>query len=146
MSVKTTAQQVAKAMWAQDRASQWLGMELQSVQPGRAVLTLKVKDHHLNGHGMCHGGVTFALADSAFAFACNSRNQNTVAMHNLITFTAAAHLGDVLTAQAKEVSLNGRNGIYDVTVTRQDGTKVAEFRGMSRAIRGHVIEGTMENE
>ena len=140
MLADTIAQDVAKAMWARDHAANWIGMQLGTVTKGQAEITLQVCNHHLNGHGTCHGGITFALADTAFAFACNSRNQKTVAMHNLITFTAAGQLGDTLRACAQEVSLNGRNGIYDVTVTRQDGTKVAEFRGMSRAIRGKIID------
>jgi acyl-CoA thioesterase len=93
---------------------------------------------------MCHGGVTYALADSAFAFACNSRNQRTVAQQNSMTYVAAAWEGDILTARAGEVSASGRSGIYDVKVTRQDGSVVAEFRGLCRAIKGQLFdeEGT----
>ncbi|MEM9584074.1 MAG: hydroxyphenylacetyl-CoA thioesterase PaaI [Pseudomonadota bacterium] len=140
MTPKERAEKSAAAMWSDDRASAWLGMQLRCVDEGSATLSLEVEKHHTNGHGICHGGITFALADSAFAFACNSRNQSTVAQHNAITFTAPAQIGDVLTAHAREVSLTGRNGIYDVTVTKQDGTKIAEFRGHSRAIRGVLFD------
>ena len=107
---------------------------------GRAVLQMTVREDHANGHGICHGGITFALADSAFAFACNSRNQSTLAQHNMISYLAPGRLGDVLTATATEVSLTGRSGIYDVTITNQNGTKIAEFRGFSRAIKGQLFE------
>jgi acyl-CoA thioesterase len=127
-------------MLASDQASVWMGMELLSVDEGRATMALKVEEHHCNGLGICHGGVTFSLADSTFAFACNSRNQSTVAQNNMITFTAPGQLGDRLTAEAQEVSLTGRSGIYDVRVTNQDGTLIAEMRGLSRAVRGKVFD------
>ena len=127
-------------MWNNDQASAWFGMRIDEIDEGFAVLSLTVEKKHTNGHGICHGGVTFALADSAFAFACNSRNQSTVAQHNTISYTAAVKLGDVLTATAKEISLIGRNGIYDVEVTNQEGLAVAQFRGCSRAIRGKLFE------
>ena len=139
MTPKERAEAAARAMWSDDRASAWLGMELLEVDEGRATLVLTVERHHTNGHGICHGGITFALADSAFAFACNSRNQATVAQHNIISYLAPARLGDRLTARAVELSLQGRNGIYDVQVTNQDGTRIAEFRGFSRTIRGHLF-------
>ncbi len=139
MTPKERAEAAARAMWSDDRASAWLGMELLEVDEGRATLALTVERHHTNGHGICHGGITFALADSAFAFACNSRNQATVAQHNIISYLAPARLGDRLTARAVELSLQGRNGIYDVQVTNQDGTRIAEFRGFSRTIRGHLF-------
>ncbi len=103
-------------------------------------MTLKVEKHHTNGHDICHGGVIFSLADSAFAFACNSYNKLAVAQHNTISFIAPGVLGDVLTATAREVSLRGRNGIYDVSVTRGDGTVIAEMRGCSRVIAGQHFE------
>lgn len=140
MTSKALAERSAEAMWAADRASQWLGMEIVEVEEGAAILRLRVEAHHCNGHGICHGGVTYALADSAFAFACNSRNVRTVAHHNQISYVAPVQLGDVLTARACEVSLTGRNGIYDVRVTNQDGVAVAEFRGASRAVAGKVFE------
>jgi acyl-CoA thioesterase len=101
---------------------------------------LRVQEHHCNGHNICHGGVIFTLADTAFAFACNSRNQNTVAQNNMITFIAPGQIGDVLTASAREVSLTGRSGIYDVRVVNQDGTLIAEMRGLSRAIKGQLFD------
>jgi len=137
---KERAEQSAEAMWASDRASQWIGIELQDIDEGFARLSLNLKAHHCNGHGIGHGGITFLLADSAFAFACNSRNQTTVAMHNMISFLNPAQEGDVLTAEAKEVTLKGKNGIYDVRVLNQHNEIVAEMRGMSRAIKGQVFQ------
>jgi acyl-CoA thioesterase len=139
MTPDDRAQAVAQAMWSADAASQWAGMEILSVAEGVATLALDVAAHHCNGHGICHGGVIFMLADSAFAFACNSRNQATVAQHNTISFVAPGRLGDRLIATAREVSLTGRSGIYDVSVTNQGSEVIAEFRGASRAIRGQVI-------
>ncbi len=139
MTPKERAEKAAAAMWAQDHASKWAGMELVEVDEGTATLALTVQQHHCNGHGICHGGVTFMLADSAFAFACNSRNQSTVAQHNVISYVAPGRLGDRLTARATEQSLTGRSGIYDVTVTNQDGQKIAEFRGFSRATNGTLF-------
>jgi acyl-CoA thioesterase len=140
MTPKQRAQKAAAAMWDSDAASKWLGMRIVDVDEGTATLDLTVADHHCNGHGICHGGITFALADSAFAFACNSRNQSTVAQHNMISYTAPARSGDTLTAQARELSLTGRSGIYDVTVTDQTGRTIAQFRGMSRAINGTLFD------
>ena len=140
MTPKERAQKSAETMWNNDQASSWIGMRIDEIDEGFAVLSLTVEKKHTNGHGICHGGVTFALADSAFAFACNSRNQSTVAQHNTISYTAAVKLGDVLTATAKEISLIGRNGIYDVEVSNQEGLAVAQFRGCSRAIRGTLFE------
>ncbi len=140
----TTAQERAEksaaAMWANDDASKWLGMELVSVGPGTAVVRLKVAKHHTNGHDNCHGGIIYALADSAFAFACNSYNKITVAHHNSITYLVPGTLGDTLTATAQEISVAGRSGIYDVSVTRDDGTVIAQFRGGSRIIKGTHFE------
>jgi acyl-CoA thioesterase len=114
-------------------------MRIDEIDEGFAMLSLTVEKKHTNGYGICHGGVTFALADSAFAFACNSRNQSTVAQHNTISYTTPVKLGDVLIATAKEISLIGRNGIYDVEVTNQEGLTVAQFRGCSRAIPGTLF-------
>jgi acyl-CoA thioesterase len=97
---------------------------------------MKVRDDMLNGHGICHGGFIFTLADSAFAFACNSYNQNTVAQQNQITYLTPGQAGEILTATASEVSRMGRSGIYDVTVTGEDGRTVALFRGLSRTVKG----------
>lgn len=140
MTPKERAEKSAAAMWADDNASKWTGMEITHVDEGTATLELTVEAHHCNGHGICHGGVTFLLADSAFAFACNSRNQVTVAQHNLINYLAPGRQGDRLTAVAQEVSLTGRSGIYDVKVTNQDGQAIAQFRGMSRAIKGRLFD------
>ncbi len=139
MTPKERAEKSAAVMWGSDRASIWLGMSLADVDEGTATLTLTIAHHHTNGHGTCHGGIIFALADSAFAFACNSRNRSTVAQHNSITYVAPAQLGDVLTARAHEVSLTGRSGIYDVRVTNEEDATIAEFRGCSRSIRGTLF-------
>ncbi|MDA5555744.1 hydroxyphenylacetyl-CoA thioesterase PaaI [Shimia sp. MMG029] len=140
MTPKARAEKATAALWAEDRASQTIGMEIAEVDAGRAVLTLTVQPEHCNGHGICHGGITFMLADSAFAFACNSRNQMTVAQHNSISYLAPGHMGDTLRAEASEVSLRGRSGLYDVTVTNQNGQMIAAFRGASRALKGTVFE------
>ena len=140
MTPRERAKKSCEAMWKNDHSSQWFGMQIINVDEGSATLSLVVQERHTNGHGMCHGGVTFTLADSAFAFACNSRNQATVAQHNSITYIAPASIGDTLTATAKEVSLAGKSGIYDVTVSNQDSSIIAEFRGSSRSIRGHLFE------
>ncbi|WP_111732569.1 hydroxyphenylacetyl-CoA thioesterase PaaI [Roseovarius amoyensis] len=140
MTPKERAEKAAAAMWQGDAASQELGVRLVEVDEGRAVLELTVEPRHCNGHGICHGGVTFTLADGAFAYACNSRNQATVAQHNTITYLAPAHAGGVLSASAGETSLNGRSGVYDVTVTDQTGRRIALFRGLSRAVRGTVFD------
>ena len=134
------AEKSAKGMWEGDNAARWFGMEIVSVGEGRAVLEMTVEPHHANGHAICHGGVTFSLADTAFAYACNSRNQATVAQHNIISYLAPGRLGDRLRAEATELSLTGRSGIYDVKVTNQTGTVIAEFRGISRAIKGQLFD------
>lgn len=135
------ARACAAAMWAEDRASQGLGMEIVDVARGRATLAMTVTAAMVNGHGICHGGFIFTLADSAFAFACNSYDQRTVAQHCSVTYIRAGKLGDRLTAAAVERSKTGRSGIYDVTVTRADGSVIAEFRGHSRTIDGTIIDG-----
>ena len=142
MTPKERAERSAAAMWAGDKASEWVGMELVSVDEGEAVLEMTVQAHHTNGHGTCHGGISFLLADSAFAFACNSRNQNTVGQHTFRSYLAPGFEGDRLRATAREVSLTGRSGIYDVVVSNQNGKTLCEFRGISRAIAGtHFDEG-----
>jgi acyl-CoA thioesterase len=135
------AERVAAAMWARDGASQGLGMRIVAVGPGRAELALTVRRDMLNGHAICHGGFIFTLADSAFAFACNSYNLNTVASGCGIDFLAPAREGDLLTAVAHERSAAGRTGVYDIEVTNQRGEKIALFRGKSYRIKGHVIHG-----
>lgn len=134
------ARKSAESMWAADDASKWLGMSLEEVGPGWARLSFKVEKHHTNGHDICHGGYIFTLADSAFAFACNSYNQRAVAQHNTISFLAPGKLDDTLTAVAREVTLAGRSGVYDATVETQDGTLVAVFRGCSRTVKGTHFE------
>ena len=133
-----TATHAAAAMWAEDRASQALGMEVVEVGPGRAVLRMTVREDMVNGHGIAHGGFVFTLADSAFAFACNSRNRVTVAQACDIVFVAPARRGDLLVADARERTAFGRNGIYDITVTRGDEV-IAEFRGRSRQLSGTIL-------
>lgn len=135
------AQRCADAMYARDRASQQLGMRIVIVAPGLSAMTMTVRADMLNGHATCHGGFIFSLADSAFAFACNSRNLTTVAAGCSIEFLAPAREGDVLTATGRERSLAGRSGIYDIDVTNQHGATIAVFRGKSARIKGHVIDG-----
>jgi acyl-CoA thioesterase len=133
------ARRCADLMWADDRASQALGMEIVEVGAGRATVRMTVRDDMVNGHDIGHGGLTFTLADSAFAFACNSHNRRTVAAGAEVRFRAPTHGGDVLTATAVERSRAGRDGVYDVSVTR-DGDVVAEFTGRSREIGGAFFE------
>ncbi len=139
MTPQERATKSSNALWMNDHAAQWVGISVVSVCEGQSELTLEVAQHHCNGHGICHGGITFTLADTAFAYACNSRNQATVAQHNTISFIAPGHVGDTLTATATEISLTGRSGIYDIRVTNQDGKVIAEMRGMSRAIKGQLF-------
>lgn len=134
------AEKSAEAIWANDRASQEIGIVLQKIQPGFASLEITVKEKHTNGHGICHGGVIFTLADTAFAFACNSYNQSAVAQHNSITYSNPAQLGDVLTASAKEIERASRSGIYDVRVSNQNDLTIAQFRGNSRTIKGQLFD------
>lgn len=125
-----------RAMWADDQASRGLGMEAQVVEVDHAVVRMTVTDAMVNGHDIAHGGFIFALADSTFALACNSRGQLTVAAGADITFVAPARRGDVLVADGRVRAVYGRSGITDVTVTREaDGALVAEFRGRSRSLR-----------
>ena len=135
------AEASSQAMWARDRATQGLGMSIDRIAPGQAVMSMPVRPDMLNGHDMCHGGFMFLLADSAFAFACNSYNQNTVASACHIDFLAPARLGDVLEAEAIERSRSGRTGVYDITVRIRGGKTVALFRGKSYRIEGEVIAG-----
>lgn len=135
------AEAVAAAMWARDHATQALGMRLEAIAPGRAVLSMPVRRDMVNGHAICHGGLIFTLADSAFAYACNSYNHNTVASACHIDFLAPAREGDVLEAEAVERSLAGRTGVYDITVRVRGGRTVALFRGKSYRLGGEVIAG-----
>lgn len=134
------ARRVGESMYAADEASKdTMGMELLSCQPGRASMRMVVRPLHLNGHKICHGGFIFTLADSTFAYACNSRNHATVANGCSIEFLRPAHEGDVLTAEGVEQTLSGRHGIYDIRVSNQKGQAVALFRGKSTQISGTVI-------
>jgi len=141
MDANQIARACADAMWAEDKASQGLGMEIVSVEPGKAVLTMTIREDMVNGHAICHGGFMFLLADSAFAFSCNTYDQRAVAQSCAISFLKPVKLGDRLTATAAERWREGRSGIYDITVTDQTGTAVAEFRGQSRTIAGRLLEG-----
>jgi acyl-CoA thioesterase len=141
------AEACAKTMWAEDQASQGLGMVIERVAPGEAVISMQIRADMANGHGICHGGFIFTLADSAFAFACNTYNQRTVAQHCAVTFVQPGRRGDTLTAHALERSRAGRSGIYDVTVRDSRGEVVAEFRGHSRTIAGTLLtQGIDENQ
>ena len=137
-SANETARACADAMWADDRASQSLGMRLVDVGPGTATLAMTVREDMVNGHGIAHGGFVFSLADSAFAFACNSYNRVAVAARAEIRFRGPTRLGDVLVATAVERSRNGRDGVYDVTVTVADAV-VATFVGHSRELGGTLF-------
>ena len=139
MSPDEIARQSAAAMWAEDKACQHLQVRLESVTPGRAVLAMTVTDVMVNGHGLCHGGYIFTLADSAFAYACNSFGQRTVAQNCQITFLTAGRLGMTLRAIAEERQRGERSGIYDVSVQDDGGIVVAEFRGHSRTIPGSLL-------
>ena len=134
------ASRVGEAMFASDAASrEFLGMELVSCEPGRAVMRMKVREQMLNGHKICHGGLIFTLADSTFAFACNSHNKVAVAAGCSIEFLKPGQLDDVLTCEGVEQVLQGRHGIYDMKVSNQRGEVIAMFRGKSAQIQGHVI-------
>jgi acyl-CoA thioesterase len=137
---RTLAERVAESMYRRDTATQALGIRIAHIGPGFAELAMAVRGDMLNGHEICHGGFIFTLADSAFAYACNSYNLNTVASGCAIEFTAPAREGDVLTARAHERQLAGRTGVYDVEVANQRGETVALFRGKSYRIKGHLIE------
>ena len=138
LSPDDLARACAEAMWKDDNASQGLGMEILEVKAGQATLAMTVKPYMVNGHGIAHGGFIFLLADSTFAFACNSRNERAVAAQCNISFIKPGKLGDRLVATAKEISWTGRSGIYDVRVT-VDGVAIAELRGHSRTVGGAWI-------
>ena len=138
------AEATAAAMWKRDRAAQALGMKIVRVQPGASLLTMTVRSDMVNGHHICHGGMIFSLADTAFAYACNSYNKNTVASACHIDFLAPAKEGEMLEAEAVEQSLSGRTGVYDITVRTAHGRTVALFRGKSYRINGEVIAGLQQ--
>ena len=139
LSPDEIARACADAMWKEDDASKGLGMKIVEVKPGYATLTMTVQPHMVNGQRIAHGGFIFLLADSTFAFACNSRNHRSVAAQCDISFIRPARLGNRLLARAREISRSGRSGIYDVSVT-VDGTAIAALRGHSRTIGGEWIE------
>jgi acyl-CoA thioesterase len=136
-----TADRVRAAMFANDRATQWLGIQVLQVTPGHAVLAMSVRGEMLNGHDICHGGLITTLADSAFAYACNSYDEFTVASGFAVELLAPARLGDVLTATCDEVSKAGRSGVYDCHVTDQHGKRIALFRGRSHTVKGKPAIG-----
>ena len=136
LTAQETAERVRDGMFARDRAAQGLAMRITHIAPGAATIEMPVRDDMLNGFDICHGGFITALADSAFAFACNSRNDMTVASGLAIDFLAPAREGDRLTAEAAEVSLAGRTGVYDVNVRNQRGEAIAVFRGRSYCLKG----------
>lgn len=141
---QSLATAVAAAMWSVDTATKdTMQMRLITAEPGRAVIEMQVRELHLNGHQICHGGFIFTLADSTFAFACNSYNKVAVAAGCSIEFLKPAHLGDVLTCTGQEQTLSGRHGIYDMRVENQRGETIAMFRGKSAQIAGTVIDAAV---
>ena len=140
MNKQTLAERTAQIIQREDRASRWLGMQVQQVRPGYARLTMRVTADMVNGQKVCHGGLIFSLADSSFGFACNSHNQHALTASCSIDVLAPAALGDELTAEATETAHAGRTRIYDVRVTNQEGTLIAVFRGKSAAVKGTWVE------
>jgi acyl-CoA thioesterase len=130
------ARKCADLLWADDHAALAHGMRIESVGPGEASLSMAVTKAMTNGHGIGHGGFIFLLADTAFAYACNSRNQRCVAQHCSITFLKPAREGSRLVATAREVRRIDRSGVYDIAVADEEGTPIAEFRGLSRTVSG----------
>ncbi len=134
------AELAGKTMYERDPASRALGMTLDAIRPGYARMSMPVRGDMLNGHATCHGGYIFMLADSAFAFACNSHNFVTVGAGCSIDYLAPGREGDLLTAEAVEQALSGKTGVYDIVVTNQEGRRIALFRGKSHRVSGHVVE------
>ena len=145
LSPDDLARACAEAMWKDDEASQGLGMAIVDIRSGQATLAMTIRPDMVNGHNIAHGGFIFTLADSAFAFACNSHNERVVAAQGNITFIRPGKLGDRLIATAREVSKTGRSGIYDVRVTAGD-VVIAEFRGHSRSIGGTLVPAMVDND
>jgi acyl-CoA thioesterase len=138
--LQTLAELAGKTMYERDPASQALGMLLAEIRPGYARMTMPVRRDMLNGHQTCHGGYIFMLADSAFAFACNSHNHNTVGAGCTIDYLAPGREGDLLSAEATEQALAGKTGVYDIKVVNQEGRTIALFRGKSHRVAGMVAE------
>ncbi len=140
LTPQQVAERCAEEMWAGDHASKGLNVTIEKIGPGSATISMPVRQDMVNGHGICHGGFIFALADTNFAYACNSFNRNAVAAGVDIIFVAPGHLGDTLTAVGSARHQGGRSGIYDIEVTNQDGKSIALFRGRSTRIKGHLFE------
>jgi len=141
-SAQQIAERCAAIMWQEDHAARGLGVELMEIAPGMARLRMTVRADMVNGHGSCHGGFIFTLADATFAYACNTDNHRAVASGADISFLAPAHTGDVLTSVGHVRSQGGRNGVYDVEVSNQEGRTIALFRGRSTRVKGHFFAGT----
>jgi acyl-CoA thioesterase len=139
LTAQQRAERAANALFERDRASQALGMRITGVRPGWARVVMRVRPDMVNGHKLCHGGIVFTLADSAFAFACNSHNDATVAAAASIDFLASAREDDELTAEASELWRSRRNGIYEIIVSNQHGERIALFRGRSYQVDGQVV-------
>ena len=140
MDAQQLAEASAAAMWAGDRAGHALYMKIEAVAPGTASLSMAVREDMVNGHGICHGGFIFTLADTAFAYACNSQNYSAVAAGARIEFLAPGHLGDRLVAAARQVVQGGRTGVYDVVVSNREGKQLALFRGNSHRLGGALVD------
>ena len=139
MNEQQLAKACAETLYQRDVAAQELGISILGAEPGRARLSMPVRANMLNGHAICHGGFIFSLADTAFAYACNSQNHNTVAAGARIEYLAPARLDDVLIASAEEISQRGRTGVYDVCVSNEQGETLALFRGNSHRVQGSVL-------
>jgi acyl-CoA thioesterase len=135
------ARRVAETLLAREGTGPAWGVAIEDAREGYARITMTVRADMLNGHRIAHGGTIFALADTAFAYACNARNESTVAQSATISFLAPAAEGDVLIAEAREASRAGRSGVYHVAVRTADGRAIAEFAGLSRTVGGAVVEG-----
>ena len=146
LSAEAIARTVAETMYRKDMASSSIGITPKEICPGHAVMTLRITEAMLNSHGMCHGGYIFMLADSTFAYACNSYNQNTVAAAAQINFLRPVVLNELLTATATEISKTGRTGLYDVVVKNEAEETVACFRGNAHTIKGQMIPGLSERD
>lgn len=142
MSPQQIAEQVRDEMLLDDKATEWMGIQIAEVGPGRSVARMTVRKEMVNGHGLAHGGLITTLADSAFAFACNAYNEVSVASGFDVNLLASARAGDVLTATCVELSKSGRTGVYDVEVNNQHGERIAAFRGRSYTMKGRaIVEG-----
>ncbi len=146
ISPKERAERSAATIFDNDPVCRWFGIDLIDIDEGKATVEMTIEPHHCNGHGLCHGGVIFTLADSAFQFACNSRNESTLAQHNFISYINSAHAGERLRAEAQEVSARGRNGIFDVRIASDSGTTIAQMRGMSLGLGRAIFDEAASKE